>query len=75
MLFDSYCSYHRLSTLGVGSELPDTIHSVRIEIHPETPDKAAILAKRNQQVEDQEKYIGTAFYPGALLLVGELVEP
>jgi hypothetical protein len=74
-LFDSYCSSYRLSTLGIGSELPDATHSVRIEIHPEEPDKAAILAKRNQQMDDREKYKGTSFYPGALLLLGELVEP
>ncbi len=72
--FDSYCTYHRLATLGLGTELPDTIHTVRIEVHPEQPDKAKILATRNNTMDKPERYHGTAFYPGAILLVGELVK-
>jgi len=72
--FDSYCTYHRLATLGLGTELPDTIHTVKIEVHPEQPDKAKILATRNNTMDKPERYHGTAFYPGAILLVGELVK-
>jgi hypothetical protein len=70
--FDSFCTYHRLATLLVGTELPDTLHSVRIEIHPDSPDKAKILAQRKETMDKPERYQGTAFYPGAILLVGEL---
>jgi hypothetical protein len=73
-IFDSYCSSHRISTLSLCSELPDTVHSVRIEIDPATPDKAAILAKRNVKIEKPEQYDGTFFYPSKLLLIGELVD-
>lgn len=72
--FDSFCTYHRLATLLVGTELPDTVHTVRIEIHPEPPDKAKILARRKETMDKPERYQGTAFYPGAILLVGELVK-
>ncbi len=72
--FDSYCTYHRLATLGLGTELPDTIHTVKIEVHPEQPDKVKILATRNNTMDKPERYHGTAFYPGAILLVGELVK-
>lgn len=72
--FDSYCTYHRLSTLLIGTDLPDTVHSVKIEVHPEQPDKAKILATRGNKIDKPERFNGTAFYPGAILLVGELVK-
>jgi len=72
--FDSYCTYHRLATLVIGTDLPDTVHSVRIEIHPDQPDKAKILSQRDQKMDKPERFEGRAFYPGAILLVGELVK-
>jgi hypothetical protein len=58
----------------IGTGLPDTLHRVKIEIHPEQPDKAAILAKNKNTLDKPERFQGTAFYPGALLLMGELVK-
>ncbi len=72
--FDSYCTYARLSTLWIGSDLPEAVHTVKIEIHPEQPDKAKILAQRNEKIDKPERFNDTAFYPGAILLVGELVK-
>jgi len=72
--FDAHSTYHRLSTFMIGTELEDQVHEVKIEIHPESPDKAKILAQRNQTIDKPERYQGTAFYPGAILLVGELVD-
>jgi hypothetical protein len=72
--FDAHCTYHRLSSFVVGTNLPDTVHTVRIELHPESPDKAKILAQRQQTIDKPERFAGTAFHPGALLLVGEVVE-
>jgi hypothetical protein len=72
--FDPYCTYHRLATLTIGTELPDAVHTVKIEIHPEAPDKAKILAQRGEKIDKPERYQGTAFYPGAILLVGELTK-
>ncbi len=72
--FDSYCTYHRLATLSLGTELPDQVHTVKIEIHPQQPDKAKILATRDNKMDKPERYDGTAFFPGAILLVGELVK-
>lgn len=71
--FDAFCTYHRLATLLVGTELPDEVHTVKLEIHPEPPDKVKILAQRKEVMDKPERYQGTSFYPGALLLVGELV--
>lgn len=72
--FDSHSTYHRLSSFMIGTEMEDKVHEVKIEIHPEAPDKTKILAQRNQTIDKPERYQGTAFYPGAILLVGELVE-
>lgn len=72
--FDSYCTYHRLATLKVGQGLPDTTHRVKITIHPDQPDKAAILAQRNEKIDDPRRFDGRAWYAGAILLVGEWVE-
>ena len=72
--FDSYCTYHRLGSFLIGTELPDTVHTVKIEVVADPLDKARILASRNQQkIDDPKKYAGLNFYPGAILLVGELV--
>ncbi len=72
--FDSYCTYHRLATLVVGADLPEAVHSVKIELDAESPDKAAILAKRNEKMDDPKRFEGKCVYPGAILVVGELVE-
>lgn len=73
--FDAYCTYHRLSTLLVGSDLPDTVHTVRIELLVAAPDKAKILSQRNQTIDRPERYAGLTFNPGAILLVGEMLPP
>ncbi|MCB1279361.1 SGNH/GDSL hydrolase family protein [Prosthecobacter sp.] len=72
--FDAYCTYHRLSALMIGSDLEDTVHTVKIEIHPDQPDKAKILAKNGNKIDKAKRFDGTAFYPGAILLVGEIVK-
>ena len=71
--FDPYCSYHRLNSFMVGENLPAGEHTVVLTIHPDAPDKAAILAKTNSRIDDPKKFDGTAFYPVYLLLLGELV--
>lgn len=72
--FDAYCTYHRLSTFLIGTELEDKEHEVVITVHEGAPDKAGILAQRNQKMDKPERFEGTAFFPGALLLVGDLVK-
>jgi lysophospholipase L1-like esterase len=71
--FDGFTTYPRLGTLAVGSELPDAVHTVRIEVHPDQPDKAKILGERNERIDDPKRFDDRAFYPGAILVVGELV--
>jgi len=72
--FDAFCTYHRLSTLSIAEGLPQAIHTVKITIHPDQPDKAKILARRNQKIDDPKRFDGTTWYAGGILLLGELVE-
>ena len=72
--FDAYCTYHRLATLPIALDVPDAVHTVKIEIHPDQPDKAAILAKNGNKIDKPERFNGTAVYAGAILLVGDIVK-
>jgi len=71
---DAYCTYHRLSTLMVGTDLEDKVHTVKIVIDAKELDKAAILAKNGNKIDKPERFAGTCFYPGAILLVGEMLK-
>jgi hypothetical protein len=72
--FDSFCTYHRLATLSIGEGLEDATHTVKITIDPEQPDKAKILSQRGEKIDDPKRYDGTAWYAGALLLIGQVAE-
>jgi len=72
--FDAYCTYHRLATLAVAEGLPWGEHRVHLEIHPDQPDKARILSKRKQKIDDPKRFDDTAWYAGAILLIGEPVD-
>ena len=70
---DAYCTYARLSTFVVGRNLPDAVHSVRLELLADPIDKAAVLAKNKNKIDKPERFAPLEFHPGALLLIGELV--
>jgi lysophospholipase L1-like esterase len=72
--FDAYCTDYRLNTMILASGLADGVHTVRIEIDKDQPDKAKILAQRHEKIDNPKRFDDTAFYPGAILIVGELVE-
>jgi lysophospholipase L1-like esterase len=71
--FDAYCTYPRLSTFTIGTQLPDAVHTVRLELLPDAFDKAAILAQRKEKMDKPERFADRHFFPGGLLVVGELV--
>ena len=72
--FDAYCTYHRLASLPIGEGLPDRVHTVKVTVHPEQPDKAKILGERGEKMDDSARFDGTAWYAGAILLIGERLE-
>ena len=70
---DAYCTYARLSTFVVGTDLPEGVHTVRLELLADPIDKAAVLAKNKNKIDKPERFAPLEFYPGGLLIVGELV--
>ncbi len=70
---DAYGTYNRLSTFTVGTDLPEGVHTVRLELLADPIDKAAVLAKNKNQIDKPERFAPLHFFPGALLILGELV--
>ena len=63
----------RLSTFTVGTDLPEGVHTVRLELLADPIDKAAVLAKNKNVIDKPECFAPLHFFPGALLILGELV--
>jgi len=82
--FDAYCTYYRLQQLGVTRGLdPERVHTVRIEICEEQPEKRKVLKGRsgpNQKVlalDDDafaKKFDGRQWYAGYIMYIGEFVK-
>jgi hypothetical protein len=70
---DAYCTYARLSTFTIGTDLPEGVHTVRLELLADPIDKAAVLAKNKNVIDKPERYAPLNFFPGGLLILGELV--
>ena len=77
-LFDAFSNYHRLATLGIADGAVLGVHSVTITILPGQPDKLKILHQRLENAAikelDPAVYNDTAWYAGALLIIGEIVK-
>ena len=53
---------------------PQAVHTVKITIHPDQPDKVKILDEWNGRMDDPKRFDGTTWYAGAILLIGDLQE-
>jgi len=75
--FDSYCTYHRIATLGAvsGGDMGG-VHEVTIEIHPEQPDRKSVAFRLKDPEKElkEPKYQGTRVWMSQLMLLGDLVE-
>jgi lysophospholipase L1-like esterase len=71
--FDEYCTYYRANYFFI-DDLPDTVHTIELTVSPQTLDKAAILAKRNNTIDNPAKYSNNACYAGELMIIGEVVK-
>ena len=70
--FDAYCTYHRLGKTPVLSETQSWNHTVTIRLTGNTFDKAEILSRNNNKIDDPARYAPLRWYAGALLIDGEL---
>lgn len=73
--FDHYCTYHRIATLPIAAGLSDGMHSVKIEIHPEQPDRSSVVNRvKNNKGFDPKQYDGTCLRVSGVMLIGDLVD-
>jgi hypothetical protein len=72
--FDAYCVSHRVAWLSIGKNLSNSVHTVKLEIDSKQPDKVAILSQQNKKMDDPKRFDDRAWYAGAIMLVGNLVE-
>jgi lysophospholipase L1-like esterase len=75
--FDSYCTYHRIATLGaVFDGDPGATHEVTIEIHPEQPDRKSVAFRLKDPAKElaEPKFQGTRVWMSQLMLLGDLAD-
>jgi len=73
--FDRYCTYHRIGTCPIAAGLADQVHTVKVEIHPEQPDRSSVVNRERHKTGFNPKtYDGTYLRVGGVLLLGQLVE-
>jgi lysophospholipase L1-like esterase len=70
--FDAYCTYHRLGTTAILSETQAGDHTVTVRLTGNTFDKAEILSRNQNKIDDPARYAPLRWYAGALLIDGEL---
>ncbi len=70
--FDAYCTYHRLGTTAVLSETQPGDHTVTVRLTDKSFDKAAILSRNQNKIDDPARFAPLRWYAGALLIDGEL---
>ena len=68
--FDAYSGYYRTTALYVYGDMSgvEKLHTVEIELDSEQPSRAAIA----ESSTNPAKYNGTKWYPGRILIVGDL---
>ncbi|MEN6427180.1 MAG: alpha-L-fucosidase [Phycisphaerales bacterium] len=70
--FDAYCTYHRLGTTVLLSQTQAADHTVTVRLTGNTFDKAEILSRNKNTIDDPARYTPLRWYAGALLIDGEL---
>jgi len=74
--FDSYCTYHRIATLGaVYDGDMNAVHEVTIAVHPEQPDRKSVAFRLKDPDKElkEPKFQGTRVWMSQLMLLGDLV--
>lgn len=75
-LFDSFCTYWRLATLYVASDLDPTVeHVATIEIDEEEPDRSSVAFRLKDPEKElqEEKYRGRRVVFGPIMILGEVL--
>ncbi|MDR0336635.1 MAG: SGNH/GDSL hydrolase family protein [Planctomycetaceae bacterium] len=75
--FDSYCTYHRLATLNLASNLDaEVVHTITVEVHPEQPNRQSVAFRLKEPEKElaEPKFQGTNVWFGQLMLIGNPVD-
>ncbi|SMP46676.1 Lysophospholipase L1 [Neorhodopirellula lusitana] len=74
---DGYCTYHRMSKLGLSTNLEPGIHEISVTVTPTQLDKREILfeGKRDYFDEHPDLYADQTWYVGSLLIIGDILPP
>jgi lysophospholipase L1-like esterase len=70
--FDGFSTYPRIGSWVAGRDLPDGPHAVTVKLTGATIDKAAILSKRNEKVDDPKRFGPHHWHVAWIMVVGEL---
>jgi hypothetical protein len=73
--FDSYCTYHRISTLYVFSG-KDEEHTVEITVDKNQPSRQSVAFRLKDPEKElaAEKYQGTKFWASKIQIVGDIIK-
>jgi len=71
--FDKYCKGFRSHSVIINDDMYGCYYDVCIKTDPAAIDKAAILAKRNNKMDDPARFAGRAIYARALMMIGDIV--
>jgi len=71
--FDSYCTYYRLADFMVYSGT-DGVHSVEIELDSKQPSRQSVAFRLKDPEKElaSPKFNGTEWFPGRIMLVGDI---
>jgi hypothetical protein len=70
--FDAYCTYYRLGTTALLSETQVGDHTVTVRLTGNIFDKAQILSRNGNKIDDPARYAPLRWHAGTLLIDGEL---
>lgn len=73
--FDRHCIYYRLASLGVGGG-KDEVHTVEVEIDSQQPSRKSIAFRLKDPEKElkSEKFDGTTWIIGKIMLIGDIVD-
>jgi len=75
--FDSYCTYYRLSSLNVGGgNNKDEVHTVEVEVDSQQPSRKSVAFRLKDPEKELkgEKFDGTTWIVGKIMLIGDIVD-
>lgn len=71
--FDEYCTYYRANYFFL-PEMEEGWHTIELRVSSQKLDKAAILSKLGNVMDNADRYNSDACYAGKLMIIGELVK-